>query len=194
VRVAVEPMPSALAHFRLNVFEGQKEAALVALLKKEEPQRAIVFVRTRARADEMWRLLKAEGFLADRLQGEMSHDQRRHVFDLFSRGTTRVLVATDVASRGLDVPEMELVVNVDLPDEDEQYVHRAGRAARMGRPGKVVSLVLPDEKERRVRLEKEAATEFAPYRLDVPKGGISSKRAPDGKASGNKEPRRGSPR
>src|ERR1051326_5451797 len=115
----------------------------------------------------------------------MSHDQRRHVFDLFSRGVTRILVATDVAARGLDVPETELVVNADLPDEDEQYVHRAGRAGRMGRPGKVVSLVLPDEKERRVRLEREAAATFEPYRLDLPKPPSSSQRAAEGKAGGN---------
>ena len=126
-----------------------------------------MFVRTRDRADAFWRRLKAEGFAVDRLQGEMTHDQRRHVFDLFSRGTTRVLVATDLASRGLDVPEMQLVVNADLPDEDEQYVHRAGRAARMGRPGKVVSLVLPDEKDRRLSLEREAGVTFAPYRLPL---------------------------
>jgi len=194
VRVAAEPVPSSLSHFRLNVFDGQKDLAIVALLKKEDPHRAIVFVRTRARADELWRLLKAEGFLVDRLQGEMSHDQRRHVFDLFSRGTTRILVATDVASRGLDVPEMEIVVNVDLPDEDEQYVHRAGRAARMGRPGKVVSFVLPEEKDRRVRLEREAGTEFAPYRLDVPKPPSSSRRAPEEGPGGNKAGRRGSAR
>ncbi|HWH07551.1 MAG TPA: DEAD/DEAH box helicase, partial [Candidatus Thermoplasmatota archaeon] len=139
VRLAPTATPASLEHFRLNVFEDQKEAALVALLRAEDPERCIVFVRTRDRADAFWRLLKKEGFAVDRLQGEMTHDQRRHVFDLFARGTTRVLVATDLASRGLDVPEMQLVVNADLPDEDEQYVHRAGRAARMGRPGKVVS-------------------------------------------------------
>ena len=169
VRLAPTATPASLDHYRLNVFDDQKQDALVALLRKEAPDRCIVFVRTRDRADALWRRLKAEGFAVDRLQGEMTHDQRRHVFDLFSRGTTKVLVATDLASRGLDVPEMQLVVNADLPDEDEQYVHRAGRAARMGRPGKVVSFVLPEEKERRLRLEREAGVEFAPYRLEVPK-------------------------
>jgi ATP-dependent RNA helicase RhlE len=161
--------PPSLEHYRFNVFPEQKEAATLALLQHEQPQRAIVFVRTRERANAYWKLLKEAGFAVDRLQGEMTHDQRRHVFDLFTRGTTRVLVATDLASRGLDVPEMELVVNVDLPDEDETYVHRAGRAARMGRAGKVVTLVLPEEKPRRVDLEREAGVEFRPYRLELPK-------------------------
>jgi ATP-dependent RNA helicase RhlE len=168
VRVGATPIPASLAHFRVNVFRDQKERALVALLRAEDPERAIVFVRTRERAAAFAKLLKEAGFAADALQGEMSHDQRRHVFDLFTRGTTKVLVATDLASRGLDVPEMQLVVNADLPDEDEQYLHRAGRAARLGRPGKVVSFVLPDQKERRVELERVAGSAFQPYRLDIP--------------------------
>src|SRR5581483_652393 len=183
VRVGETHIPTSLTHFRLNVFPDQKERALVALLRAESPERSIVFVRTRDRAAAFAKLLKAEGFAADPLQGEMSHEQRRHVFDLFQRGTTRILVATDLASRGLDVPEMQLVVNVDLPDEDEQYLHRAGRAARLGRPGKVVSFVLPDEKERRVELEDVAGAAFAPYRLDIPepKPPEPERRGPAGK-------------
>ncbi|HVM46343.1 MAG TPA: DEAD/DEAH box helicase, partial [Candidatus Thermoplasmatota archaeon] len=143
VRATPRALPTTLTHYRLNVFAETRERALVALLQREQPQRAIVFTRTRDRAAKTSRLLKKLGFAADALQGEMTHDQRRHVFDLFSQGITRILVATDIASRGLDVPEMELVVNLDLPDEPGAYTHRAGRAARMGREGRVVSLVLP---------------------------------------------------
>ncbi|MEA3199217.1 MAG: ATP-dependent helicase RhlE [Thermoplasmata archaeon] len=174
VRVGEAPIPASLAHHRLNVFPDQKERALVALLKQENPQRAIVFFRMRHRAASFAKVLKEAGFAADALQGEMSHDQRRHVFDLFARGITHILVATDLASRGLDVPEMELVVNVDLPDEDEQYLHRAGRAARAGRPGKVISFVLPNEKERREELERVAGHAFEPYRLTIPEADPAS--------------------
>jgi len=174
VRVGAAAIPTTLEHHRLNVLDGQKEDALVALLKKEQPERAIVFVRTRERAAAFAKLLKSEGILADALQGDMSHDQRRHVFDLFARGTTRVLVATDLASRGLDVPEMQLVVNADLPDEDEQYLHRAGRAARQDRPGRVVTLVLPDEKPARLRLERLSGSEWAPYKVDIAKRGTDA--------------------
>ena len=166
VHVEAPTVPESLSHFRLNVLEGQKRAALVALLRKEAPERAIVFLRTRQRVIDYTKLLKQAGFAADALQGEMSHDQRRHVFDLFQKGTTRILVATDLASRGLDVPEMELVVNADVPEGRGDYVHRSGRAARMGKPGRVVSIVLPDEKQRRVELEREAGVTFAPYRLE----------------------------
>ncbi|MFA5860408.1 MAG: DEAD/DEAH box helicase [Candidatus Thermoplasmatota archaeon] len=191
IRVGTAAIPASLDHYRLNVLDGQKEAAIVALLKKEDPSRALVFVRTRDRADAFWRLLKGEGFAVDRLQGEMSHDQRRHVFDLFSRGTTSILVATDIASRGLDVPEMELVVNVDLPDEDEQYLHRAGRAARQDRPGKVVTLVSPNEKERRIQLER-ISHEWAPYRLDIPKQAPPATSNDAGKTETRQGPKAGS--
>ena len=194
VRAARRPMPTSLAHFRVNVFDGQKDAALVALLRQEAPERAIVFLRTRDRAARFAKLLKAAGVPADPLQGEMTHEQRRHVFDLFQRGVTRVLVATDLASRGLDVPEMELVVNADLPDEDEQYVHRAGRAARLGRPGKVVSFVLPDEKTRRQAMERAAGVEMQPYRLafsdeDVPEAFRPAPPPPPRKAPARKAAR-----
>jgi ATP-dependent RNA helicase RhlE len=208
VRVGEGAIPSTLQHYRLNVLEGQKDAALVALLRQEDPQRALVFVRTRDRADDYWRLLKREGFAVDRLQGEMTHDQRRHVHDLFARGVTRILVATDIASRGLDVPQMQLVVNADLPDEDDQYLHRAGRAARQDRPGKVVSLVLPHEKPRRLQLEAAAGRDFHPYRLPHPPGneapqretrrgrgeGSSTHGPPQGKDARDEAPRRGARR
>ena len=166
VHATPRALPASLTHYRLNVFPDTRERALVALLRQENPERAIVFVRTRERAAKTSRLLKQLGFAADALQGEMTHEQRRHVFDLFSRGSTRILVATDIASRGLDVPEMQLVVNLDLPEEKGAYTHRAGRAARLGREGRVVSLVLPHEKNDRIELERETGGEWAPYKLD----------------------------
>ncbi|HUR67734.1 MAG TPA: DEAD/DEAH box helicase [Candidatus Thermoplasmatota archaeon] len=166
VRAGPRALPQTLTHHRLNAFKGKKENALLALLKKEDPQRAIVFMRTRDWATRIAKLLKAAGFAADALQGDMSHDQRRHVFDLFANGTTKILVATDIASRGLDVPEMELVVNFDLPDEPGAYTHRAGRAARLGRAGRVVNIVLPSEKDERLILERESGGAWEPYKID----------------------------
>lgn len=189
-------LPQTLDHFRLNVFEENKTRALVALLKAEKPERAIVFVRTRTRATALAKVLKQAGLQADQLQGDMSHEQRRHIFDLFSRGITQILVATDIASRGLDVPEMQLVVNVDLPDEPGAYTHRAGRAARFGRDGRVVTFVLPSQKLDRQRLEQESGAEWVPYRLtpaaieatelpgDKPKPKPQSRKGSGGKPSG----------
>ena len=166
LRVGRAGAPASLRHHRVNVFPGEKEQALVALLKKWQPERAIVFVATRKRATEFTKLVKKAGFAADALQGEMTHDQRRHVFDLFSRGISRILVATDIAGRGLDVPEMQLVVNVDLPEEAGAYSHRSGRAARMGREGDVINFVRPEEKVLRERLERESGGAWTPYRLE----------------------------
>jgi len=174
VRVREAPTPASLSHERLNVLNGQKEAAIVALLRQEQAAaRTIVFLQTRDRVTRFTRLLKMAGFEADALQGGMTHEQRRHVFDLFERGITRVLVATDLAGRGLDVPEVELVVNVDVPEEPGAYVHRAGRAGRLGRVGRVVTIVLPSEKDERLRVEEEVGGPLEPLRLsfspkDVP--------------------------
>ena len=189
VRASNRKLPPGLTHQRLNVLSDQKERALLALLGKEQPDRAIVFVRTRSRASSYAKLLKQAGFAADALQGDMSHDQRRHVFDLFARGVSRILVATDIASRGLDVPEMQLVVNVDLPDEPGAYTHRAGRAARLGREGRVVSFVGPNEKEDRIRLESESGGEWTPYKLDpteIAATKLPSERPPPPAASGKR--------
>ena len=195
VRVGTSGAPASLSHWRLNVFHGQKEAALVAMLRQEAPERAIVFVTTRKRATAFTKLLKAAGFAADQLQGDMTHDQRRHVFDLFQRGITRVMVATDIAARGLDVPEMQLVVNVDLPVEPDAYSHRGGRAGRMGRPGKIVSMVEPNEKPLRHRLEQESGHEWSPYRLaysdaDLPDAWREPPAAPKGRAPPPRAPPR----
>jgi ATP-dependent RNA helicase DeaD len=165
VRASARKLPAGLTHHRLNVFGDQKERAVLALLHKESPERAIVFVRTRNRAASYSKLLKKAGFQADALQGDMSHEQRRHVFDLFARGVAHILVATDIASRGLDVPEMQLVINADIPDEPGAYTHRAGRAARLNRPGRVITLIEPDEKADRIRLESESGGEWTPYPL-----------------------------
>jgi ATP-dependent RNA helicase RhlE len=194
VRVEAPRVPESLSHFRLNVLDGRKEMATVALMKKEDPQRAILFLHTRTRVVAFTKLLKRAGFAADALQGDMTHDQRRHVFDLFTRGTTKILVATDLASRGLDVPEMELVVNVDVPIGRGDYVHRAGRAARMGKPGKVVTLVLPDEKERRIELEREAGVEFTPYRLTFSEADIPPEPEPQALPKGARRQAKGPPK
>ena len=189
IRATPRALPPTLTHQRLNVFADTRERALVALLAREKPERAIVFTRTREGASKLSRLLKEAGFPADALQGDMTHDQRRHVFDLFSRGVSRILVATDIASRGLDVPEMELVVNFDLPVERGAYTHRAGRAARLGRPGRVVSFVLPNEKAQRQELEGETGSEWTPYKLD-PKE-IDATRLPSDAKPARAPPRRG---
>ncbi len=154
-------------HLRLNVRSGEKTDALDAVLRTVTHERALVFMRTRANVDATTRELRARGLVVDALHGERGDFERRHVIDLFRKGAARVVLATDVAARGIDVPEIDLVVNFDLPRDPDAYVHRAGRTGRMGRGGAVVSFVTPDEKPQRLTIEGAIGAPLEPMRLDV---------------------------
>lgn len=125
----------------------------------------IVFTRTKRKAREVARRLKRDGFRADALQGDMSQPQRDRVMKKFRQGQIKVLVATDVAARGVDVDELTHVINFNLPDEDAVYIHRSGRTGRANRKG--ISIAIIDDEERgRIRgLERMAKKSFTPKDL-----------------------------
>ena len=112
-----------------------KKAVLAKLLAEPAVTRAIVFTRTKHRADQVTRHLEAAGVAAAAIHGNKSQSQRERALGGFKDGTTRVLVATDIAARGIDVDAVSHVVNFDLPDVAETYVHRIGRTARAGARG-----------------------------------------------------------
>ncbi len=118
-----------------------KLEALCRILDMENPRLAIVFGNTKRAVDDVTDALLARGYSADRLHGDISQMLRDRVMKNFRSGAIEVLVATDVAARGLDVDNVDLVVNLDLPYDEEDYVHRVGRTGRAGRSGKAVSLV-----------------------------------------------------
>lgn len=118
-----------------------KTEALCRILDMENPRLAIVFGNTKRAVDDVTDALIARGYSADRLHGDLSQMLRDRVMRNFRSGAIEVLVATDVAARGLDVDNMDLVVNLDLPYDEEDYVHRVGRTGRAGRSGKAISLV-----------------------------------------------------
>jgi ATP-dependent RNA helicase RhlE len=105
----------------------------------------LVFVRTKRGADRLVERLRRHGVKAEALHGDMSQSLRRRALDRFERGTVPVLVATDVAARGLDIEDVEHVVNYDPPDESKGYLHRTGRTGRAGRSGVAVTFVLPEQ-------------------------------------------------
>jgi ATP-dependent RNA helicase RhlE len=107
----------------------------------------IVFSRTKHGANKLAKSLTASGFAADAIHGNKSQAQREKALDRFKKGLTPILVATDVAARGVDVKDVGLVVNYDLPNEPEAYVHRIGRTARAGAEGRAVSFCSEDELE-----------------------------------------------
>lgn len=118
-----------------------KIEALCRILDMENPRLAIVFGNTKRAVDDVTDALLARGYSAERLHGDLSQMLRDRVMKNFRSGAIEVLIATDVAARGLDVDNVDLVVNLDLPYDEEDYVHRIGRTGRAGRSGKAVSLV-----------------------------------------------------
>ena len=122
-----------------------KLAALARVLDVEAPPAALVFCRTRNEVDELTQTLSARGYRPESLHGGMSQEQRDRVMRLFRAGTADLLVATDVAARGLDVEHLTHVVNYHIPMETEQYVHRIGRVGRAGREGTAITLAEPRE-------------------------------------------------
>jgi ATP-dependent RNA helicase DeaD len=127
------------------VHPGDKLAALTRLLEMETITSAIVFVRTRADTGELANALASRGYAAEAINGDLSQDMRERVLERFRRGQVPVLVATDVAARGLDIDNVSHVFNYDLPMDEEVYVHRVGRTGRAGRTGVAISLVGPKE-------------------------------------------------
>ena len=122
-----------------------KTAALGRVLDMESPTSAIVFCRTRTEVDELSETLVSRGYRAEALHGGLSQEQRDRVMQRFREGTTELLVATDVAARGLDIEHLSHVVNYDVPSAADAYVHRIGRTGRAGREGVAITLAEPRE-------------------------------------------------
>ncbi len=124
---------------------AHKHAALGRVLDMETPTSAIVFCRTRIEVDELAEAMNARGYRADALHGGFAQEQRDRVMKRFRGGTSDLLIATDVAARGLDIEHVSHVVNYDVPSEPDAYVHRIGRTGRAGREGVAITFVEPRE-------------------------------------------------
>ncbi len=138
------------------------------LIHAKAPERAIVFVRTKVEAARVAEALDARGHAARAVHGDLGQRDRERVLGAFRAGRTRVLVATDVAARGLDVPEVDLVVHYQLPERAEAYQHRSGRTGRAGRGGTVALLAEGGERHRVRRLEAAVGRRFARAELPSP--------------------------
>jgi ATP-dependent RNA helicase DeaD len=133
-----------------------KVAALARVLDMESPTSAIVFCRTRTEVDELTETLGARGYRAEALHGGLSQEQRDRVMRRFRDGASELLVATDVAARGLDIEHVSHVVNFDVPSSPDAYIHRTGRTGRAGREG--VAITLAEAREHRLLRNIEQAT------------------------------------
>ncbi|MGE5832360.1 MAG: DEAD/DEAH box helicase [Methanomicrobiales archaeon] len=124
-----------------QVTEQEKLDALTRLLEEYNPELSLIFCNTKRRTDVLARRLRARGYLAEKLNGDMTQGQRERVMAKFRKGEIGILVATDVAARGIDVEGIDAVFNYDVPNDPEYYVHRIGRTARAGREGRSFTLV-----------------------------------------------------
>ena len=135
---------------------------------QEEADAAIVFVRTRADVEEVSLELSGRGFRAAGISGDVAQTERERMVERLKNGSLDVLVATDVAARGLDVERISLVVNFDVPREPEAYVHRIGRTGRAGREGRALTFFTPREHGRLRRIEKLTGTEMEEVEIPSP--------------------------
>lgn len=136
------------------VNEDDKTAALTRLFEIEDIASALIFTRTRVGTGELANELTVRGFPSEALNGDLSQDTRERTLRRFRQGQIKVLVATDVAARGLDIDDISHVINYDLPDDPELYVHRVGRTGRAGKSGIAITLATPKETWRLRRIEK----------------------------------------
>ncbi|MCF3972406.1 DEAD/DEAH box helicase [Paracoccus salsus] len=148
VKVAVNPPGKAADKIEQGVHfvtQGDKATLLAEYLAKHPGELSMVFGRTKHGCEKLSKLLEKWGFSVAAIHGNKSQGQRERALAAFRKGDTQVLVATDVAARGLDIPEVAHVYNYDLPNVPENYVHRIGRTARAGRDGRAVALCAPAE-------------------------------------------------
>jgi len=124
-----------------EVAERDKVLGLVEVLEREQPAQAIIFRRTQEGVDRLTGALQRRGYAAEALHGNLSQRERDAVLQRFRAGEIPLLIATNVAARGLDIPEVSHVINFDVPEDAETYVHRIGRTARAGRRGKAITFV-----------------------------------------------------
>ncbi len=161
--VAVTPVAATADRIGQTVTlvnQAEKQALLTRVLGDTPVERALVFSRTKHGADKIVRFLDAAGIKAGAIYGNKSQAQRERALAAFRSGSMPVLIATDIAARGIDISGVNLVVNFDLPDVPEQYVHRIGRTARAGAEGQAIAFCSPDERVNLRDIEKLVRTKI----------------------------------
>lgn len=148
------------------VKEEDKISLLKRVLDLENPKSAMIFANTKADVDRITTALQEAHYTADSLHGDLKQSQRSYVMSRFRNKQLELLIATDVAARGLDVSDVELIINYDLPHEDEVYVHRIGRTGRAGKKGRAISFVTPRKRKMIEVLEKFTKAEI-PF-MEIP--------------------------
>ncbi len=183
VKVEVAPAATTVDKVAQSLYcveKREKYALLARLLKDQEMRRVLVFTRTKHGADKLAKKLNGERFHAGAIHGNKGQGAREKALGDFKRGACRILVATDIASRGIDVEEITHVVNFDLPSVPADYVHRIGRTARAGAQGEAITLCSPEEREELRGVER--LIRMAIPEREMPSGFIRAVELPPGSA------------
>jgi ATP-dependent RNA helicase RhlE len=159
-----------------SVSAADKQAFLIQLLKEQNAKQVIVFTKTKVTASRLSRALQKVDISADAIHGDKSQKERIEALDAFKEGKTTVLVATDVAARGLDISELPMVINYEIPSAAEDYVHRIGRTGRAGASGIAISLVSEEEDKYFAEIEKLIKKNITKQQANISKSTDHSKR------------------
>jgi len=159
-----------------TVEQSNKQALLAHLLKNEANNQVIIFTKTKVTANKLSKALAREGIAADAIHGDKSQQERIAALDAFKQGAITTLVATDVAARGLDITDLPMVINYEIPSAPEDYVHRIGRTGRAGASGIAISLVSEDEEKYFLEIEKLIKKNIPREQLAIPNARQASPR------------------
>ncbi len=169
IRVDAEPASlDQIDQYGYELHREDKVEALIRLIRMAPDMYSLIFCRTRADVDELCDRLAARKCRVEALHGEISQAQRTKVIRQFKEGSFKILVATDVAARGIDVAGLTHVINYSLPQSAEIYIHRIGRTGRAGRKGEAISFVTPGERKRLAEIEKELGSKLEIRELPTP--------------------------
>jgi len=192
VRIEVAPQATPVEKIEQRIFfvdQNNKNPLLIGLLQQRPLKRVLVFTRTKRRADRVATVLKKNGIKANSIHGDKTQNQRTQALNGFKSGRLQVLVATDIAARGIDVEEISHVINYDLPNEAESYVHRIGRTGRAGAAGTAYSFCSADERSFLRDIEKLTRTKIMQmdhrYHSEAAKNAAGAAAKPVPKRSGS---------
>lgn len=173
-----------------QVAQTDKEALLTQILKSADAKQVIVFTKTKLTASRLSRSLSRAGISADAIHGDKSQLERIKALDAFKAGSVSALIATDVAARGLDISDLPMVINYEIPSAPEDYVHRIGRTGRAGATGIAISLVCAEEEKYLVEIEKLIKRQIPKETIEIDKRTTreSSHKRYDAPASGSTRP------
>ncbi|MDF1576148.1 MAG: DEAD/DEAH box helicase [Bacteroidales bacterium] len=163
-----DPVAKNIEHAVAFIEMDDKRFFLENVIANHPDQKILVFVRTKVRAERVKKALERVDIQAETIHGDKEQEQRQRIMQLFHKGEIKVLIATDVSARGIDIPDVELVVNFDLPESPEYYVHRVGRTGRGRNKGQAISFCSKEEKEMLATIEEQLGKPV--YRIEISRG------------------------